>query len=152
MTRLLFSCLWVFMLFCPVNVSAITLDQLFSKFHKCQFPGFYYAPWDKQPAHPYFFERNLTPYKEAGGLYYFKVKDSLFGLPVSELVVPGTWDFHGVVFDVPLKKAQTGLKRRFGTAFSLSDKSFEGERPALDKVDEDQNKSILYCNEREGGL
>lgn len=153
MARVVLYLIWLLMGTYPATACAVTLDQLFSKFRKCDFSGFYYAPWDNQPVHQYFAERNLKPYKEQDGLYYFKVKDSLFGLPVSEIFVPGTWDFHGVVFDAPLNKARTTLKRRFGSTFAPSDKSFEGKRPALESFnDAEPEKTILYCNEREGGF
>lgn len=138
-------CSMVFVLFCPMAASADTLDQLLSKFHKCHLPpDFFYAPWDTaRPGHPYL--RKLTPYKHQDGLYYFKVKDSLFGLPVSGLIAPGTRPFHGVVFDVPMKEAQTVLRRRFGTTFPETKKSLDYRRPALGAPVEDRSKSILYC-------
>ncbi|MDO8595732.1 MAG: hypothetical protein Q7R45_03825 [Sulfuricaulis sp.] len=153
MVRSILRQLFVLILAVPASASAVTLEELFADFRKCDFKGFYYAPWDtRQPAHPYFLERKLKPYKEQDGIYYFKVKESLFGLPVSELIVPGTWDFHAVIFDVPPAKARARLKQRFGTGFAPSDKSGAGDAPALEATDHAPNKSILYCNEREGGL
>ncbi len=136
----------------PSCAMAETLEKAFSDFRKCEFKGFYYAPWSpEQPVHPYIAERGLTPYKEENGLYFFKVKDTLFGLPVSEIVIPGTWDFHAVKFDVPLTKAQKVFKQRFSSVFSPSPKSAEGTAPALETVENDRNRSFLYCNEAEGG-
>jgi len=84
------------------TAKAVTLDTLFARVKQCQFGNFYYAPWDTAtPIHPYFAQRALKPHREKDGLYEFKVNDTLFGLPVVALFVPGTWDFHGVVFDVP---------------------------------------------------
>lgn len=141
------------LLLCPAYANAVSLESLFSDFQKCRFPGFYYAPWDTtQPVHPYFSERNLRPHKESGGVYYFLVKDSVFGLKVSELIVPGTNDYHGIIFDVPFKKTRAVFKQKFGTIFTSSDKSFDGDRPALKELSGDPSKSILYCVEREGGL
>ena len=142
----------VLMFATQTSATAVTLDEVFSNFQKCNFKGFYYAPWDtSRPIHPYFAERNLKPYKENNGVYYFKVKDSLFGLPVSEIMVPGTWDYHGVVFDAPLAKTREVMNRKFGTAFVPSDKSKAGESPALEKTI-DASQSGLYCNETEGGF
>lgn len=136
----------------PLFARAITLEEAFAGFRKCQFNRFYYAPWDpKETLHPYLAERGLTPYKEENGLYFFKVKDSLFGLPVSEIIIPGTWDLHAVTFDVPLVKARKILKRRFGSAFAPSAKSEEGTDPALEAVADNPGRSSLYCNEAEGG-
>lgn len=136
----------------PFSAFAVSLEQAVSGFQNCNFKAFFYAPWGKQPGHPYFSERKLTPYKEENGLYFFKVKDTLFGLPVVEIVVPGTWDYHGIVFDVPLKKARVTFKQRFGSPFVPSQKSKSGEAPALDVVAGNAQQSVLFCNEREGGL
>ncbi|MBK8524794.1 MAG: hypothetical protein IPL58_12315 [Betaproteobacteria bacterium] len=136
----------------PLGVQATSLEEVFRDFQKCDFEGFYYAPWDPQhTVHPYLAERNLTPYKEVSGLYYFKVKDTLFGLPVAEIIIPGTWNLHAVVFDAPLAKTQRALKRRFGSVFAPSALSAEGKVPALEIDVENQNRSGLYCNEVEGG-
>ncbi len=136
----------------PVSTFAVSLEQAVSGFRNCSFKAFFYAPWDKQPEHPYFSERNLKPYKEENGLYFFKVNDVLFGLPVAEIVVPGTWDYHGIVFDVPLKKARATFKQRFGSPFAPSKKSKFGEAPELGIVTDNSKQSVLFCNEREGGL
>lgn len=136
----------------PLFANPATLEEAFAGFRKCEFKGFYYAPWDpQQKVHPYLAERGLTPYKEDNGLYYFKVKDSLFGLPVSEIIIPGTWDLHAIVFDVPLAKARKTLKRRFGSVFAPSAQSAEGKAPALEAVVDNPSRSSLYCNEVEGG-
>jgi hypothetical protein len=136
----------------PVFASAATLDEAFSNFRECNFRGFFYAPWDPQhQPHPYFSERDLKPYKEDSGLYYFKVKDTLFGLPVVEIIVPGTWDLHAVIFDVPLADARRTLKRQFGDEFRSSDNSRDGRAPVLEMKSGESNRSALYCNEVEGG-
>ena len=143
-------CFFLFVV--PLFAEAATLEEAFAGFRKCDFKGFYYAPWDpQQKIHPYLAERGLTPYKEDNGLYYFKVNDSLFGLAVSEVIIPGSWDLHAVVFDVPLAKAQKVLKRRFGSVFAPSAQSAEGKAPALEVVAGDPGRSSLYCNEVEGG-
>jgi len=136
----------------PFGAQATSLEEVFHDFRKCNFEGFYYAPWDPQhKVHPYLAERSLTPYKEVGGLYYFQVKGTLFGIPVSEIIIPGTWDLHAVVFDAPLAKIQRVLKRRFGSVFAPSSLSAEGKVPALEIAVENPNRSALYCNEVEGG-
>lgn len=140
-------------LFTSCDAQSARLDDLFVDFQKCQFKDFYFSPWDsKQPGHIYFYERNLKPYKENNGIYHFKVNDVLFNLPVSELVVPGTWGFHGVIFDVPLAKARSALKKRFGSYFAPSKKSLSGEVPALAAAIDSPDKSVLYCNERDDGI
>lgn len=141
--------MWLFAL--PLSAEAATLEDAFADFRKCEFNRFYYEPWDTKPVHPYIAERGLTPYKEENGLYFFKVKDTLFGLPVSEIIIPGTWDLHAVIFDASLAKAQKVFKHRFGKVFSPSPESAAGTAPALETVYDDQNRSSLYCNEAEGG-
>lgn len=134
----------LFAVTCPPAV-AVTLDDAFSDVRNCQFKDFYYAPWTKeQPIHPYFSERNLKPFKEENGVYYFKVKDTLFGLPVSELIVPGTWDVHGVTFDVPLSKSRKIISKKFGSTFPPSSKA--DQSPILDKANR-ANQSVFYCIE-----
>lgn len=137
----------------PLVASAVTLEEAFSGFQSCRFPGFYYAPWEsKAPRHRYFIDRGLKPYKELDGLYYFKVDEKFHGLPVSELIVPGIWDFHAIVFSVPLSKSGAVLKRKFGKSFAFSKASEEGQVPALTRSNDNTNQSILFCNEVEGGL
>ncbi|CAI8767919.1 hypothetical protein [Methylocaldum szegediense] len=136
----------------PSFAKATTLEEVFAGFRTCEFPNFFYAPWDsQQKVHPYLAERGLTPYKEKDGLYYFKVKDSFFGLPVSEIIIPGTWDFHSIVFDVPLAEAQKTFKRVFGNVFPPSEQADAGEAPALVERFDDPNRSALYCNKVEAG-
>jgi len=133
-------------------VVAETLEEAFSKFQECQFKDFYYAPnapESKPP--PYLSERGLVPYKEENGLYFFRVRDYMYGLPVSELILPGTWDMHAVIFDVPLEKSQEIFKHRFGHVFAPSEKSAKGEVPALEALIGNSSQSSLYCNEVEGG-
>jgi hypothetical protein len=146
--------LFVFILTMPSITYAVTLDETFANIDTCRFPkNFYYAGWDTTtPVYSYFSERNLKPYKEENGLYFFKIKDTLFGLPVSELFVPGTWDYHGIVFDAPLERVQAVIKRKFGSTFAPSEESIKGISPALEKYIHAPNKAGLYCNEVEGGV
>jgi hypothetical protein len=131
---------------------AADLEQIFSNVRSCQFDSFYYDEATRNPPHPYFTERSLKPYKEADGLYFFHVQDQLFDLPVIELVVPGTQDFHMVAFDVPLVRARTVVSTKFGTDFGVSEKSEAGEAPALISDPKNAHRSFLYCVEREAGL
>ena len=132
------------------DAQAVTLDALFSRVKQCQFGNFYYAPWDTvTPIHPYFSQRALKPYREEESLYYFKVQDTLFGLPVVTLFVPGTWDYHGVVFDVPLATARKVMQKRFGSSFAESKRSRAGEAPMLVAYKDNPTKqSVLACAER----
>lgn len=131
--------------------AAASLDKLFANVATCQFDQFYYDEPTRNPPHPYFIERSLKPYKEENGLYFFHVKDSMFGLPVVELIVPGTQDLHGVTFDVPLVKARKVISSKFGTTFRESKKSRDGKAPVLAADHKNINRSVLYCVEGEGG-
>lgn len=127
-----------------------TLDEAFKDFQKCRFEGFYYAPWDNNYAHPYFTKNGLKPQTEDDtGLYIFQVKDTLFGLPVTEVMVPGTWDLHGVVFDIPLAEARKAMKIKFGSEFRASAQSDAAEVPELSAA-KNPRQSVLFCNEAEG--
>jgi len=130
---------------------ADSLEKLFANVATCQFDKFYYDEPTRNQPHPYFIERSLKPYKEENGLYFFHVKDSMFGLPVVELVVPGTQDLHGVIFDVPLVKARKVISSKFGSAFKESQKSRDGKAPELTSYQKDTKRSVLYCVEGEGG-
>ena len=134
----------------PVAAPAVTLDALFARVTQCQFGNFFYAPWDtSQPIHPYFSERKLKPYRDKDGLYYFKIQDTLFGLPAVELFVPGTWDYHGVVLDVPLATARKALHQRFGSRFTETSRTRNGEAPVLLAYkDKSTGQSLLACVER----
>jgi len=128
---------------------AVTLDKLFLNIKKCEFNNFYYEPEDI--SRPYFSERNLKPYKEYQGIYYFKISDSLFGLPVSELIVPGTWNYHQVTFDAPLAQVREVIKKKFGSYFAKPKKYDAGYYPILEQDSDNPNKSIIYCDEKEIG-
>jgi len=134
----------------PAAAQAVTLDALFARITRCQFGNFFYAPWDTtQPIHPYFFERKLKPYREKEGLYYFKIQDTLFGLPAVELFVPGTWDYHGVVLDVPLETARKAMQQRFGSRFTETSRTRAGEAPVLVAYrGNPTGRSLLACVER----
>ena len=134
----------------PAAAQAVTLDALFARVTRCQFGNFFYAPWDTtQPIHPYFSERKLKPYRDKEGLYYFKIKDTLFGLPAVELFVPGTWDYHGVVLDVPLATARKTMQQRFGSSFAESSRTRAGEAPVLVAYrGNPTGQSLLACVER----
>jgi hypothetical protein len=153
MTRLILLISLVVMFAIPTFSFAVTLDEVFLSFQKCEFRNLYYAPWiTNEPLHPYLSERKLKPYKELDGLYYFKVKDTLFGLPVSEIIIPGTYDLHGVIFDMPLTQTRAVLKRKFGKSFAPSQKSKFGIAPALGQPADASNRSILYCDSKVDGL
>lgn len=134
----------------PGAAQTVTLDTLFARVKQCQFGNFYYAPWDTAtPIHPYFSQRALQPYREEEGLYYFNVRDTLFGLPVVKLFVPGTWDYHGVVFDVPLATARKVIQQRFGSTFPESRRARNGDAPMLVAYkDNPTQQSVLACAER----
>ena len=134
----------------PVAAPAVTLDALFARVTQCQFGNFFYAPWDtSQPIHPYFSKRKLKPYRDKDGLYYFKIQDTLFGLPAVELFVPGTWDYHGVVLDVPLATARKAMQQRFGSRFTETSRTRNGEAPVLVAYkDKSTGQSLLACVER----
>lgn len=136
----------------PQLAGAASLDELFKKVSTCTFQHFYYSPaWDKDKGHPYFANREPIG-TSSGDTYRFKVSETLFGLPVVELQVPGTWNFHAVTFDVPLKQSREVLFKKFGSTFPRSKASLAGTRPALEASPTNPNQSILYCNEQEGGL
>ncbi|MDO8891753.1 MAG: hypothetical protein Q7V00_07920 [Sulfurimicrobium sp.] len=135
----------------PQFAGATSLDEIFKNIRTCSFNQFYYSPWDANKGHTYF--ANRKPVEESkNDSYVFKVSDTLFGLPVVEIQVPGTWDFHAVTFDVPLKESQKVLLKKFGSTFPRSKASLAGDRPALEVSTTNPNQSILYCNEKEGGL
>lgn len=130
---------------------AANLENLFSNVATCHFDNFWYDEPTRNQPHPYFIERALKPYREENGLYYFHVKEQIFSLPVVELVVPGTQDFHAVIFDVPIARARKVISSRFGTVFEESKKSRDGKAPGLASDPTNINRSVLYCVEGEGG-
>jgi hypothetical protein len=134
----------------PAAAQAVTLDALFARVARCEFGNFFYAPWDtSQPIHPYFSERKLKPYRDKEGLYYFKIQDTLFGLPAVELFVPGTWDYHGVVLDVPLETARKAMQQRFGSSFTETARTRAGQAPVLVAYKNNTTgQSVLACVER----
>jgi hypothetical protein len=134
----------------PAAAQAVTLDALFARVARCEFGNFFYAPWDtSQPIHPYFSERKLKPYRDKEGLYYFKIQDTLFGLPAVELFVPGTWDYHGVVLDVPLETARKAMQQRFGSSFTETARTRAGQAPVLVAYKNNSTgQSVLACVER----
>ena len=134
----------------PAAAQAVTLDALFAMVARCEFGNFFYAPWDtSQPIHPYFSERKLKPYRDKEGLYYFKIQDTLFGLPAVELFVPGTWDYHGVVLDVPLETARKAMQQRFGSSFTETARTRAGQAPVLVAyTNNSTGQSVLACVER----
>lgn len=132
----------------PHGAQALSLDELFSDVLHCKFPGFFYAPWDP-PVNPYFVERDLQPYKEQDGLYYFHVSDTLFGLPVRELIVPGTWDYHLVVFDAPAVRVRQVLRTKFRSSFPVARASQKGEAPYLDtRIEAGRSIVTFGCSDR----
>lgn len=137
-------------IFLSTQVNAVTLDEVFINIKTCSFSGFYYAPWSKEPTHPYLAGRQPSQ-GSSGDLYYFKTSDTLFGLPVSEIRVPGTWGFHSVTFDKPLTEVRKVVRKKFGSNFPISTKSRSGEVPALVASTTNKNQSILYCNEPDEG-
>lgn len=135
----------------PSHVWASSLDELFQGVTTCSFNQFYYSPWDANKSHPYFATRKPVDETKLES-FVFKVSETLFGLPVVEIQVPGTWDFHAATFDVPLRESRKVLLRKFGSAFPRSKASLAGSRPALEASAKNPNQSVLYCNEREGGV
>lgn len=142
---------FIFILILPQVARATSLDELFKNVRTCSFNRFYYSAMDKDKGHPYFVGRKPIDDSKHDS-HVFKVSDTLFGLPVVEIQAPGTWDFHAVTFDVPLKESRKVIRKKFGSNFHRSKESLAGSRPALEASAVNPNQSILYCNEREGGL
>ena len=129
-----------------------TLEDLFNGFERCTFKGAYYDIHTQKVPNSYFEERNLKPYKLEDSLAYYSVKDSFYGIPVSEIIIPITFDLHVLVFDMPLSKVAAILHEK---SFHLSENTNEienGDAPALRPYKNYKDKSTLYCNERIGGV
>lgn len=129
------------------SVNAATLEGLFADVAKCQFDQFFYDEPSRNPPHAFFTERDLKPYKEDNGLYYFYVKELAFGLPVVELIVPGTQDLHAIIFDTPLATTRKVISSKFGSTFAESPNSLQGKEPALVIDPKNNKRSVLYCLE-----
>lgn len=140
----------IFSLCLAAQARAATLDEIFAGIRTCSFDKFYYAPWDPKPPHQYFVGREPIADSKSDQ-YRFKVADTLFGLPVVEIRVPGTWAFYSVTFDAPLTTARKVLRTKFGTHFPRSKKSLMGEAPALEALAGNPKQSVLYCIEPQGG-
>ncbi|MBI5275164.1 MAG: hypothetical protein HY854_01795 [Burkholderiales bacterium] len=129
-----------------------SLDEIMKGFGTCEFGDFYYDMTERTPHHPYLARLAAPPKDAKGDLYTFRIADRLWGMPVVEIRVPGTWGYHSVTFDVPLAEARRIIRGKFGSEFRRSKRSMEGEKPALEALPSNPKQSVFYCNELEGGL
>jgi hypothetical protein len=136
--------------FVGAAAKAADLESLFANVASCHFEQFFYDEPNRNPPHAYFTERDLKPYKEDDGLYYFYVKEMVFGLPVVELIVPGTQDLHAIIFDAPLANSRKILSAKFGSSFAESANSLSGKEPALVVDPKNSKRSVFYCVEGSG--
>lgn len=104
------------LLFSVSNCMAETgLERMFAGFETCAFTGVYIDNGDIKPE----YLKSRKPYKEENGFAWFRVADTMYGIPVVEVMIPSsTWSLHGIVFDVPLEQARAVLQKRFGRDFT----------------------------------
>lgn len=105
--------------------------------------NFYYSDWNTP--HAFFTVNNLKPFQDGGESYAFRVKEEWLGLPVRGLIVPGTFDAYGIVFDAPMDKVQQVLKQHLHGDFTLPNEKFVTSKPALGTASAFSELPTLYC-------
>lgn len=123
----------------------LRLDTIFRDLASCTI-DFYYTDWGG--AHAYFTVNKLQPFRDGGESYYFNVEETLFGLPVVGLIVPGTWAIHGVVFDRSPTELKAALQQVWGQ--ELGDAKQEGwadlRKPVVDTNEAFPDKAVVFCD------
>lgn len=130
-----------------VAYSSNSLEEVFINFKTCDFSKISYDPSKKETTHSYFKLAKLEPYKVEQSLAFYSVSDSLFGIPVSKIILPVTWAFVSVTFDLPVNDVRTKLSTVFGKGFEAADESEIGYKPILISSKDDPTKTVLYCDE-----
>lgn len=130
-----------------VAYSINSLEDVFKSLKNCDFSKIRYDPYKKETTHSYFKISKLEPYKVEQSLAFYYVNDSLFGAPVSHIILPVTWTFASVTFDLPISDIRTKLSTVFGKDFEALNESETGYKPILISSKDDPSKTVLYCDE-----
>lgn len=130
-----------------ISSNNLGLEEIFKNFNICDFPKISYDISNKETTHPYFKQKNITPYKVEQSLAHYSVDDSLFGIHVSHLVLPVTWNFVSITFDLPIDEVRPKLSTVFGEGFEATSESDAGHKPFLVTSKDDPSKTIFYCDE-----
>lgn len=107
--------------------------------------NFHYSDWNAP--HAFFTANRLKPFRGEGETYAFRVKENVFGLPVSGLIVPGTWGVYGIAFDAPADQVATALRQHLQGHFTANGEPEIVGKPKLTVADEFLGLPVLFCDE-----
>ena len=117
-------------------------------FKVCRFEGVYLSSSKADVAkHSYFQKRNLIPYKKENSLAYYKIDEIFLGMPVSEIVIPITYDYHIITFDLSIEKVISILNKNFQGQYRTDERKDDGSIPVLKRHPKDPTKTIFYCSD-----
>ena len=125
-------------------------EKMLSGFPACDFEDIYISPGANILKHSYFAERNLKPDRIEGGLAFFSLNESYYGLTVLEMIIPASsWSFYALQFQESVTEVKKRLKNLFYLGFyssSETDNLVGITRPVLDKDRNDHRRSLLWCH------
>jgi hypothetical protein len=131
--------------------NATTLEDLFDGIETCEFNNVYYDVKKKTNLHPYFMERNLRPNRIENSLAFYDIEDKFHGLPVVQIIIPVTFNIHGLVLDASLSESRSKFEMIYGEVFERNERSV-GKKPVLESIKNRPNQSFFGCDEVDAGL
>lgn len=122
-------------------------EAMLAGFGICEFEGVFLPSSTVVMAkHEYFIKRNLKPYKIANSLAYYHVSEVFYGLPVSELIIPVTFDVHSITIDLPMERVVPVIDKYFPNVYRTDLKLDDGAIPVLHPNLLDPEKTSFYCS------
>jgi hypothetical protein len=123
------------------------ISTLFDNFKTCEFQHLHYHQESRTTLNDEGPLPNLYPYKVEQSLAFYQINDSLFDMPISEIILPISWNFTSVTFDLPIDQVRPKLSKIFGVDFEPKDETEDGFKPMLTSKKNDPSKTVLYCDE-----
>jgi hypothetical protein len=122
-------------------------EKMLAGFDVCFFKDVY-LEYTNEPKHEYFKKHGLKPYKIEDSMAYYHLKETFYGLPVSELIVPASFDIHAITIDLKIDKVIPVLNKHFPNGYYTDPTQDDGEKPVLYKSLSDPEKTTLTCTTR----
>ncbi|MGL5596656.1 MAG: hypothetical protein ACRDDA_00710 [Aeromonas sp.] len=119
-------------------------EQMWQGLATCDVADLHLDMETEQKANPLL--KNYSPYRLSDGFAWYKVHESLHGLPVVGFLVPTAgYQVHALLIDTPIDNARRLVLRAYGSEFSDQRQYAQGQAPLLLRDPNNPKRVIIDC-------